>query len=155
MKDFFKKNPQLLYTLIAVIVIDGVIVWFCMKDNAATAEKLKQLDNLRNKASAIRSSNFKTNMINAKKAKENAAKLVAAFDEKFKKKLEQYKYKRTPEETWGKSKPRALTNFRDLLEKLSTDLHNISTLLIPRSELPELPSYLKKELGFYFTQKKV
>lgn len=30
-----------------------------------------------------------------------------------------------------------------------TDLHNISTLLIPRSELPELPPDLKKELGFY------
>jgi len=33
------------------------------------------------------------------------------------------------------------------------DLHNISTLLIPRSELPELPAELKKELGFYFTAK--
>lgn len=34
-----------------------------------------------------------------------------------------------------------------------TDLHNISTLLIPRSELPDLPQELKKELGFYFSQK--
>ena len=34
-----------------------------------------------------------------------------------------------------------------------TDLHNISTLLIPRSELPELPDELKKELGFYFSHK--
>jgi len=34
-----------------------------------------------------------------------------------------------------------------------TDLHNISTLLIPRSELPELPEDLEKELGFYFTKK--
>lgn len=34
-----------------------------------------------------------------------------------------------------------------------TDLHNISTLLIPRSELPELPDDLEKELGFYFTKK--
>lgn len=32
-----------------------------------------------------------------------------------------------------------------------TDLHNISTLLIPRSELPELPKDLQKELGFYFS----
>ena len=32
-----------------------------------------------------------------------------------------------------------------------TDLHNISTLLIPRSELPELPSEVKKQLGFYFS----
>lgn len=31
------------------------------------------------------------------------------------------------------------------------DLHNISTLLIPRSELPELPSELKKELSFYYS----
>jgi tryptophan 2,3-dioxygenase len=31
------------------------------------------------------------------------------------------------------------------------DLHNISTLLIPRSELPPLPHTLVKELGFYFT----
>ncbi len=33
-----------------------------------------------------------------------------------------------------------------------TDLHNISTLLIPRSELPPLPDNLRKELGFYYTQ---
>ena len=32
-----------------------------------------------------------------------------------------------------------------------TDLHNISTLLIPRSELPELPDEIQKELGYYFT----
>lgn len=32
-----------------------------------------------------------------------------------------------------------------------TDLHNVSTLLIPRSELPELPPELQKELGFCFT----
>ncbi len=34
-----------------------------------------------------------------------------------------------------------------------TDLHNISTLLIPRSELPPLPDDLRRELGFYYTQK--
>lgn len=33
-----------------------------------------------------------------------------------------------------------------------TDLHNISTLLIPRSELPELPKELKEQLGFSFTK---
>jgi len=31
------------------------------------------------------------------------------------------------------------------------DLHNITTLLIPRSSLPELPKEIKKQLGFYFT----
>ena len=30
------------------------------------------------------------------------------------------------------------------------DFHNISTLLIPRSELPELPKDLKRNLGFYY-----
>ena len=35
-----------------------------------------------------------------------------------------------------------------------TDLHNISTLLIPRSALPKLPKHLIKQLGFYFTQNK-
>ncbi len=30
------------------------------------------------------------------------------------------------------------------------DLHNISTMMIPRSELPELPNDVKKELGFYY-----
>ena len=34
------------------------------------------------------------------------------------------------------------------------DLHNISTLLIPRSELPELPKELKEGLGFHFSQKR-
>ena len=33
-----------------------------------------------------------------------------------------------------------------------TDLHNISTLLIPRSELPALPKELKEQLGFAFTK---
>jgi tryptophan 2,3-dioxygenase len=37
--------------------------------------------------------------------------------------------------------------------QIFTDLHNISTLLIPRSELPTLPPEVKKELGFYFSQK--
>ena len=31
------------------------------------------------------------------------------------------------------------------------DLHNISTLLIPRSELPELPAELKRKLNFNYT----
>lgn len=34
------------------------------------------------------------------------------------------------------------------------DLHNISTLLIPRSSLPELPKELKEKLNFSFTQQK-
>jgi tryptophan 2,3-dioxygenase len=33
------------------------------------------------------------------------------------------------------------------------DFHNITTLLIPRSSLPELPKEVKKQLGFYFTEK--
>ena len=40
-----------------------------------------------------------------------------------------------------------------LKHKFFGDLHNISTLLIPRSELPELPGYLKKELSFHTTTK--
>lgn len=32
-----------------------------------------------------------------------------------------------------------------------TDLHNISTLLIPRSELPKLPKEVEKKLGFYYS----
>ncbi len=31
------------------------------------------------------------------------------------------------------------------------DLHNISTLLIPRSDLPKLPEDIEKQLSFYFT----
>ncbi|MCI5082750.1 MAG: tryptophan 2,3-dioxygenase [Saprospiraceae bacterium] len=31
------------------------------------------------------------------------------------------------------------------------DLHNISTLLIPRSELPVLPEAVRKELGYFYT----
>jgi tryptophan 2,3-dioxygenase len=37
-----------------------------------------------------------------------------------------------------------------LKHQIFTDLHNISTLLIPRSELPVLPANVKKELGFFF-----
>jgi tryptophan 2,3-dioxygenase len=32
------------------------------------------------------------------------------------------------------------------------DFHNISTLLIPRSELPPLPKEMKEQLGFSFTK---
>ena len=34
------------------------------------------------------------------------------------------------------------------------DFHNISTLLIPRSELPQLPDSVKRELGYVFSSKK-
>ncbi|MDH5382228.1 MAG: tryptophan 2,3-dioxygenase [Cyclobacteriaceae bacterium] len=33
-----------------------------------------------------------------------------------------------------------------------SDFHNISTLLIPRSELPDLPPEIRQELGFYYTK---
>ena len=33
------------------------------------------------------------------------------------------------------------------------DFHNISTLMIPRSDIPELPDELKRTLGFSFTQR--
>lgn len=35
--------------------------------------------------------------------------------------------------------------------QIFADLFNISTLLIPRSELPNLPKEVKRKLGFYFT----
>ena len=34
------------------------------------------------------------------------------------------------------------------------DISNLSTYIIPRSSLPELPKKLKKELGFYYTHGK-
>lgn len=37
--------------------------------------------------------------------------------------------------------------------RIFSDLYNISTLLIPRSELPELPAELRKNLGFYYSWK--
>ncbi len=37
--------------------------------------------------------------------------------------------------------------------KFFADLHNISTLLIPRSELPYLPEEVRKELNFHFSSK--
>lgn len=37
--------------------------------------------------------------------------------------------------------------------KIFTDLFNLSTYLIPRSALPELPMELKKNLGFYYSKK--
>ena len=40
-----------------------------------------------------------------------------------------------------------------LKHKFFTDLHNISTLLIPRSELLELPENVKRELNFHFSSK--
>ncbi len=37
--------------------------------------------------------------------------------------------------------------------KIFVDLFNLSTFLIPRSALPELPSEFEKNLGFYYDQK--
>lgn len=39
-----------------------------------------------------------------------------------------------------------------LKHQIFVDFHNISTFLIPRSELPPLPENIKKELGFYFSR---
>lgn len=39
-----------------------------------------------------------------------------------------------------------------LKHQIFVDLHNISTLMIPRSELPVLPQHLKKQLSFYFSK---
>lgn len=38
-----------------------------------------------------------------------------------------------------------------LKHQIFVDFHNISTFLIPRSELPKLPDEIKRELGFYFS----
>ena len=38
--------------------------------------------------------------------------------------------------------------------KIFKDLHNISSLLIPRSELPDLPADLAKDLGFFYYENK-
>lgn len=38
--------------------------------------------------------------------------------------------------------------------KIFKDLHNISSLLIPRSDLPELPDEINERLGFYLTNKR-
>jgi hypothetical protein len=36
------------------------------------------------------------------------------------------------------------------MHQIFTDFHNISTLLIPRSALPELPQDIKHLLSFHF-----
>jgi len=38
--------------------------------------------------------------------------------------------------------------------KIFSDFHNISSLLIPRSELPKLPDNFDRQLGFYYTAAK-
>ncbi|MEL6720929.1 MAG: tryptophan 2,3-dioxygenase family protein, partial [Bacteroidota bacterium] len=37
--------------------------------------------------------------------------------------------------------------------KIFSDFHTISTLLIPRSDLPQLPTELKRQLSYHFTNK--
>ena len=39
-----------------------------------------------------------------------------------------------------------------LAHHIFSDFHNISTLLVPRSEIPDLPDYVKEELNFHFTK---
>jgi tryptophan 2,3-dioxygenase len=36
-----------------------------------------------------------------------------------------------------------------------SDLHNISTLLVPRADIPDLPLFLKKELNFFMVSQKI
>ena len=38
--------------------------------------------------------------------------------------------------------------------KVFRDLHNISSLLIPRSDLPELPDEINNQLGFHYSSMK-
>jgi tryptophan 2,3-dioxygenase len=35
--------------------------------------------------------------------------------------------------------------------RVFTDLYNLSTFLIPREDLPELPAELRRALGYFFT----
>lgn len=51
----------------------------------------------------------------------------------------------------GGSSGFAYLNETAIKHPIFKDLHNISTLLIPRSELPELPAEIKKQLGFYYS----
>ena len=51
----------------------------------------------------------------------------------------------------GGSSGFAYLNETAIKHPIFKDLHNISTLLIPRSELPELPSDIKKALGFFYS----
>lgn len=55
--------------------------------------------------------------------------------------------------TGGSSGHEYLKNTADK-HQIYGDLHRISTLLIPRSYLPQMPERLKKQLGFYFTDQK-
>jgi len=55
--------------------------------------------------------------------------------------------------TGGSSGHEYLKNTADE-HQIYGDLHRISTLLIPRSNLPKMPTALKRELGFYFTDQK-
>jgi hypothetical protein len=119
MKNFFKKHPELLILLIAVIVIDAVIIWMCLGDQAATAKSENELKNLINKSTKIATSKLRTNDNNAVKAEEDAKKIKAAFEKKLLQKLEQYKYIRHAKETFTK-KPRAKSNMIDLLDELIT-----------------------------------
>ena len=49
------------------------------------------------------------------------------------------------------SGPICLPHPLDSGERFEADIANLSTYIIPRSTLPELPKKLKKELGFYYT----
>ncbi|MEM9547756.1 MAG: tryptophan 2,3-dioxygenase family protein [Bacteroidota bacterium] len=51
----------------------------------------------------------------------------------------------------GGSSGYAYLNETAVKHPIFKDLHNISTLLIPRSELPDLPDDIKRALGFYYS----
>jgi tryptophan 2,3-dioxygenase len=53
----------------------------------------------------------------------------------------------------GGSSGFAYLNETAIKHPIFKDLHNISTLLIPRSELPELPKEIKEQLGFFYSSK--
>jgi hypothetical protein len=117
MKDFFKKHPELLIILIAVIIIDAGIIWMSLSDQAHTAKSKKKLLSLIEKAERISTSKLRTNSQNAEKAELNAESVQKAFKEKFLQKLNQYKYIKHPKENFS-NQPNAKLNMQKLLDNL-------------------------------------
>ena len=118
MKDFFKKHPEFLIVLIAVIIIDAGIIWMSLSDQAHTAKSKKKLLSLIEKAERISTSELRTNKPNAEKAELDAESVQKAFKEKFLQKLNQYKYIKHHKENFT-NQPNAKLNMQKLLNNLT------------------------------------
>jgi len=120
MKDFFKKHPELLYTLVAVIIIDVVIVYLFMGDLSETAKAEAKVEQMKVDSNQITASHYAITPENAKRFKDETAKWKKEYDARYKERSAKYLIKNTYDSTLTATRHK--TKFRNRVNGMLTDL---------------------------------